>query len=230
MRKPGIAKIDRRRSAILPTAFYDRDPAVVARELVGKRLVRTSADGLAGSLTDSVTAGWIVETEAYLAQDDPACHAARGKTRRNAAMFGPPGTAYVYAIHARWCFNVVTQAEGTPSAVLIRALEPVAGQDIMAHRRGIVAPRELARGPAKLCSALAIDRSFDAHPLALGEILWIDAPQPRPEPWHVAASPRIGISAAQDLPLRFFAANNHFVSRPHWSRRFVVGHRDASAE
>ncbi|MEX2186504.1 MAG: DNA-3-methyladenine glycosylase [Pirellulales bacterium] len=204
---------DRRRTAIVPVEFYDRDPTVVARELIGMRLVRETPEGFA--------AGWIVEVEAYLAQDDAACHAARGKTRRNAAMFGPPGTAYVYAIHSRWCFNAVTQAEGTPSAVLIRAIEPVAGREWMAQRRGDAKSHELARGPAKLCAALAIDRSFDAHPLTSGELLWIDAGEPRPEPWRVATSPRIGISAAQDLPLRFFAADNRFVSRPHWSRRFV---------
>lgn len=202
-------------AAVLPASFYDRDPAVVARELIGARLVRETADGL--------TAGWIVEAEAYLAEHDPACHAARGKTRRNAAMFGPPGTAYVYMIHSRWCFNVVTQAEGTPSAVLIRAVEPIVGHALMALRRGVDNPRELARGPAKLCEALAIDRTFDAHRLTLGEQLWIDDDAPRRETWTVAASPRIGISAAKELQLRFFAVGNRYVSRPHWSRRFVAG-------
>jgi DNA-3-methyladenine glycosylase len=185
----------------------------VAREIIGKRLVRKSEEGTA--------AGVIVETEAYLACGDPACHAARGKTARNASMFGPPGIAYVYMIHSRWCFNIVTEKEGTPSAVLIRAIEPTVGLEIMAARRGMIRPQELARGPARLCAALAIDRSFDGFDLTRGETLWIDdADMPNPAP-NVVASPRIGISAAQELPLRFFAANNRFVSRPHWSRQFV---------
>lgn len=197
----------------LPAAFYDRDPIHVARELIGKRLVRRTDDGL--------TAGWIVETEAYLACNDPACHAARGKTRRNAAMFGPPGTAYVYAIHSRWCFNVVTEREGTPSAVLIRAIEPTLGRDLMAGRRGVDRPHEFARGPAKLCAALAIDRTFDGHDLTRGKALWIEDFMSGAERFAVAVSPRIGISSARELPLRFFAADNRYVSRPAWSRQFA---------
>jgi DNA-3-methyladenine glycosylase len=215
MRTSAFGKNGGHRASILSASFYDRDPAVVARELIGARLVRESAAGL--------TAGWIVEVEAYLCEDDPACHAARGKTRRNATMFGPPGTAYVYMIHSRWCFNVVTEGEGMPSAVLIRAIEPTAGQDLMAQRRGVSDVRELARGPAKLCGALAIDRSFDGYRLTLGEQLWIEGCEPRRAPWTIATSPRIGISAARELPLRFFAADNRFVSRPHWPRRFAGG-------
>jgi DNA-3-methyladenine glycosylase len=202
-----------RPNAALPASFYDRDPAVVACELIGKRLVRHADEG--------TTAGIIVETEAYLATGDAACHAARGKTRRNAAMFGPPGSAYVYMIHSRWCFNIVTESEGTPSAVLIRAIEPTVGQEIMAARRGSVRPQELARGPARLCAALAIDRSFDGLDLTRGDSLRVDDSSGRTLLPVVVASPRIGISAAGDLPLRFFAADNRFVSRPHWSRQFV---------
>jgi DNA-3-methyladenine glycosylase len=200
-------------TAALPASFYDRDPIDVARELIGRRLVRRTDEGLA--------AGWIVECEAYLSCDDAACHAARGKTRRNAAMFGPPGTAYVYMIHSRWCFNVVTECEGTPSAVLVRAIEPTAGRELMTARRGVHRAHELARGPAKLCEALAIDRRFDGHDLTLGESLWIDSAELGQRTWPVAASPRIGISAATELPLRYFAADNRFVSRPTWSRKFA---------
>jgi DNA-3-methyladenine glycosylase len=205
-----IARSDRQFPA-LPLAFYARDPAVVARELIGKRLLRRTGEGLA--------AGWIVETEAYLSCDDPACHAARGKTRRNASMFGPPGGAYVYAIHSRWCFNVVTEREGTPSAVLIRAIEPMLGHEVMSARRRGAKPHELARGPGRLCAALAIDRALDGHDLTLGESLWIDESEGHRRSWTVAASPRIGISSARDLLLRFFAADNRYVSRPHWSRQ-----------
>jgi DNA-3-methyladenine glycosylase len=220
MSKRMESKVTRRRlPQPLPAGFYDRDPAVVARELIGKRLVRQMPEGL--------SAGMIVETEAYLAANDPACHAARGKTARNAAMFGPPGTAYVYMIHSRWCFNVVTEREGTPSAVLVRAIEPLVGQDVMAARRGVTRPQEIARGPAKLCSALAIDRSFNGRDLTERGALWIDAETDEENALsfvvNIVASPRIGISSAQELLLRFFAAENRFVSRPKWSRQFAAG-------
>ena len=108
--------------------FYLREPAVVARELLGKLMLRETSAGLCG--------GRIVEVEAYLSARDPACHASRGMTRRNASMFGPPGHAYVYMIHSRWCFNTVTEPMGTPSAVLIRAIEPLFGVELMRQRRG----------------------------------------------------------------------------------------------
>ena len=137
----------------LERAFYDRDPRQVARDLLGTRLVR--------AVGRQVTAGTIVEVEAYLSCGDSACHASRGRTPRNAAMFGPPGHAYVYSIHARYCLNVVTQAEGIPSAVLIRAVEPLEGLALIGRRRAGAKRLDWTRGPARLCEAMAIDRALD---------------------------------------------------------------------
>jgi DNA-3-methyladenine glycosylase len=184
----------------LSQRFYQRDVVTVARDLLGRRLVRESDAG--------VTTGRIVEVEAYLSQDDPACHASRGPTRRNATMFGPPGKAYVYAIHSRWCLNAVTEPEGIACAVLIRAVEPL----------------ELTRGPARLCEAYAIDRQFDGWDLTRGDTLWIAAgSRTRPASGEIATSPRIGVTSAHDLLLRFYLVGNRFVS----GRRNAVKSRPA---
>jgi DNA-3-methyladenine glycosylase len=178
----------------------------IARVLLGKMLCHHSAAGLAG--------GIIVETEAYLSDDDPACHAARGRTRRNAPMFGPPGTAYVYFIYGNhYCFNVVTAPEGTGEAVLVRALEPVLGIELMQRRRGL--PGELvnlANGPGKLCQSLAIDRSLNRASL-LQRPLWICEDPAGRVRGPVVSAPRIGISQGTDRLLRFYIAGNRFVSR-----------------
>ena len=137
----------------LSRSFYDRPTDLVARELLGKALLRR--------LDGRWLGGWIVETEAYLPSGDLASHSARGKTPGNAAMFGPPGTLYVYPIHAKYCMNTVTEAEGFGSAVLIRAIEPVWGIEQMQENRGTDDLRRLSRGPAMLCQALGVDRSFD---------------------------------------------------------------------
>lgn len=189
----------------LPRDFYLREPAIVARELLGKRLVRETSAGMCG--------GRIVEVEAYLSRRDPACHASRGMTRRNAVMFGPPGHAYVYMIHHRWCLNAVTEPEGIPSAILIRAVEPLDGLDLMHQRRRTDIVRDLARGPARLCEALAIDRTYDGWDLTAGRELWIaDDPDANGQPLRVVRSVRIGISSAQRRLLRFYVADNRFVS------------------
>ena len=189
----------------LPRAFYDRDPIVVAHELLGKLVLRMTSQGLCR--------GRIVETEAYLAERDSACHASRGRNRKNATMFGPPGHAYVYVIHARHCLNFVTEAEGRPSAVLIRALEPLEGIELMQARRSTQRLVDLARGPARLCEALDVDRQLDGHDLTLGRNLWVaDDPQRQDARIDVRKSPRIGVTSAHRRLLRFYLAESPFVS------------------
>jgi len=196
----------------LPRSFYDRHAEQVARELLGKRLVRARGK--------TVVAGRIVEVEAYLARDDSACHAYRGRTRRNACMFGPPGHAYVYAIHSRFCLNTVTEPEGIPSAVLIRAIEPLEGLGLMKRRRGTNDLGNLTRGPARLCEALAIDRKLDGWDLTCGRQLWVTGDQgPAPAAGRIVATSRIGISSGNDLLLRFFIADSPFVSGPRKPRK-----------
>ncbi|MCS7166068.1 MAG: DNA-3-methyladenine glycosylase [Gemmatales bacterium] len=190
---------------ILPRSFYDRPVVQVAVDLLGKWLLRQLENGI-------LLAGRIVEVEAYLPQHDPANHAYRGRTRRNASMFGPPGNAYVYAIHSRHCLNVVTEPEGIPSAVLIRALAPFCGMETMQKLRGTNQLRELARGPGKLCQALAIDRRLDGHDLTRGELLWLAEDAHAVDRQGIFVSPRIGVTSAQDLPLRFYLADSPFVS------------------
>jgi DNA-3-methyladenine glycosylase len=189
----------------LPREFYARDPVTVARELLGKRLIRETSPGRA--------AGRIVEAEAYLSSRDSACHASRGLTKKNAAMFGPPGRAYVYMIHARWCLNTVTEQEGVPSAVLIRAIQPLEGIELMQQRRRTEVIRDLARGPARLCQALAIDRTQNHWDLTSGSELWIaEDPSLNGTPPKIIRSARIGVTSAHRRLLRFYLADNLFVS------------------
>ena len=191
----------------LDRVFYDREPELVARDLLGKLLI--------SRIEGTLCVGRIVETEAYLSREDPACHAHRGKSRKNAAMFGPPGHAYVYSIHAKWCFNAVTEGEHTASAVLIRAVEPLVGQSQMQARRNTEVLFDLTRGPARLCQALAIDREMNGWDLTRGKTLWIAADDWQPDDsTTIIAAPRIGISSAQELLLRFFYAGNRYVSGP----------------
>ena len=197
----------------LPVEFYRRHVVDVARELLGRWLVRRTAQGLA--------AGRIVEVEAYLGWDDPASHSYRGRTRKNASMFRSGGRAYVYPIHARWCFNVVTDTHRVPSAVLVRAIEPLLGLELMARRRGTEQVLQLARGPGRLCQALAIDRRLDGWSLACGRRLWIAAgDELLPAEDQIAATPRIGISQAREEPLRFVHLDREpFLSGPRHLHR-----------
>ncbi|MFO7892580.1 MAG: DNA-3-methyladenine glycosylase [Longimicrobiales bacterium] len=191
--------------APLPPAFYARPARDVAPSLIGHYLVST--------LGGERTVGRIVETEAYLGPDDPASHAAArvGRTARNAAMFGPPGTAYVYRSYGiHWCLNAVTDTEGHPAAVLLRALEPVAGIDVMRARRG-TSDRDLARGPGRLAQALGITGDQDGHPLVDPPLLLAEGRQADPSEIH--AGPRIGVSRARDWPLRFTLKGSRYLSR-----------------
>ncbi len=178
----------------------------VARALLGHFLFRETGEG--------AVSGIIVETEAYLSENDPACHASRGMTRRNAAMFGPAGTAYIYFIYGNYhCFNVVTGPEGKGEAVLIRAVEPVEGLELMLQRRGRPVKKEnLANGPGKLCQAFAIDKHLNGHdlrrkPLYLVQNGVVDGQV------EVAVTPRIGITSAADKLLRFTVSGSNYLSR-----------------
>lgn len=184
-----------------------RDTVKAARGLLGWVLCRESARGL--------VSGVIVETEAYLSENDPACHASRGKTRRNAAMFGPPGRAYVYLVYGlHHCFNVVTGREGRGEAVLIRAVEPLQGMELMRLRRGDnVKVEKLACGPGNLCRAFAIDRSLDNHDLQNKPLYLKNDPFYRVADNRVGRAGRVGISCARNLPLRFYVRDNKYLSR-----------------
>jgi DNA-3-methyladenine glycosylase len=194
----------------LARPFYARDTLTVARELLGQRLVRLR-DG-------ERLSGTIVEVEAYIGEEDEACHASRGRTRRNGAMYGPPGQAYVYLIYGiHHCLNLVTEKEGVPAAVLVRALEPLEGLGAMSELRGRTNPRELTSGPGRLCQAFGIDRSFDRADLCTGgALLFIEAGTPVPDE-RVAAGPRVGVTGndrAIFAPWRLSLRDSPFVSRP----------------
>ena len=189
----------------LPVKFYDRPTELVARELLGTVLECTTPEG--------VTRARIVETEAYLGPDDPACHAAAGLTRRTEHLFGPPGMSYVYFIYGMyWCFNAVTRERGHGAAVLIRAVHPIAGIDIMRRRRPRAhRDRDLTNGPGKLCLAMGIVGEMNGTSLRSGPIV-IRAGEPVSDA-DVVVTPRIGITQAAEWPLRFLVRDDPFVSK-----------------
>jgi DNA-3-methyladenine glycosylase len=190
---------------VLPPSFYERETEIVAREMLGAVLECDTPEGRAS--------GIIVETEAYLGEHDLACHAAAGRTGRTEALYGPPGTSYVYFIYGMyWCFNAVTRAEGLPSAVLVRALEPLDGISLMHNRR----PRirndvELTNGPGKLCTALGIAGAMSGKSLQRKPLV-IRQGEPVPDE-KVEITTRIGITRCADWPLRWLVAGNRFVSK-----------------
>jgi DNA-3-methyladenine glycosylase len=174
----------------------------LAQALLGCVLVHETDEG--------ITAGRIVETEAYL-PGDPACHAYSGKSARNATLFGPPHHAYVYQIYGTsFCFNLSSERDGEGAGVLVRALEPIEGVTLMQQRRGTERLRDLCRGPGRLCCALAIDRSSDGIDLLTHPRLWLA--DPGVCAMRVRRSRRIGISKAAERRLRFYAAGSPYVS------------------
>ena len=189
----------------LPAQFFDRDPATVARALLGMQLAVD--DGGSEPLLAR-----IVETEAYLGPHDPACHAVAGRTRRTEHLHGPPGIAYVYRIYGlHWCLNAVTLAEGIGSAVLLRAVEPRGAlRRLKARRPAARRAQDLTNGPGKLCAAYGIAAAEDGTSLQTGRVRIIHGVSVPDR--EVRISPRIGITRAADWPLRFFVADNPFVS------------------
>jgi len=190
---------------VLPRAFYERETEIVAREMLGTVLECETSAGIAS--------GIIVETEAYLGEHDLACHAAAGRTARTETLYGPPGTSYVYFIYGMyWCFNAVTRAEGLPSAVLVRAVEPLAGIDLMRERRSRVRNEvDLTSGPGKLCTALGIDGSMSAKNLQQKPLV-IREGERIPDD-KVEVTTRIGITRSADWPLRWIVKGNRYVSK-----------------
>lgn len=182
--------------------FFNRPTLTVAQELLGTILVR--------KIDKSVLAGRIVETEAYIGEDDPASHAYEGPTPRNRIMYGPPGFAYIYFIYGNHhCLNFVTEPDGYPAAVLIRALHPLSGVEIMRKNRGLVNLINLTNGPGKLCAALDIDKSLngtslysDELHLVRGDYHWFE----------ISNGPRVGVSQGKNRRWRLFLKDDPYVS------------------
>lgn len=204
----------RRDSRLLRRSFFNRDPRTVARELLGKLVVRSEGR--------KKLAGRIVEIEAYLGAGDLAAHSAAGPTARNAVIFGPPGHAYIYFIYGvHYCLNISCLPEGDAGGVLIRALEPVSGILEMAKARNLAELdltavrdlRKLASGPGRLCEALGITRARDNGKDMISPASDLQAMDDGFRAGEIAVTPRIGITKSADLPLRFVIAENRFVSR-----------------
>jgi DNA-3-methyladenine glycosylase len=189
---------------ILRRNFYERPTVEVARDLLGKVLVH------------GPVAGKIVEVEAYRGFDDLAAHASHGLTNRTHVIFGPPGHAYVYLIYGMYqCLNLIAEPKHKPGCVLVRALEPLAGIELMRERRPKARSlEELASGPGKLTLAMGIHRSHNGIDVTRGEL--VVKAFPEQEPFEILTTPRIGIRHCADLPLRFLVAENRFVSRPRF--------------
>ena len=187
---------------ILPRSFYERPTLEVAKELLGKVLVHQG--------NSCKISGKIVEVEAYIGENDPACHAAFGPTPRNQIMYGPGGFSYVYFIYGMYhCLNFVTEKKGSPAAVLIRALEPVEGIGMMRKNRQVGNLHQLTNGPGKLCKALAISRTQNKYDLTNSDLYVIDSFE---KAKHIISSTRIGIRVGTDKKWRFYIDQNPYVS------------------
>jgi DNA-3-methyladenine glycosylase len=208
--EPAAASVTAGPFVPLPASFYRPSAKTVAPRLLGHFLVRNTPDGPAGGL--------IVETEAYLA-NDPSCHGFRKETRRNRSMYGPPGCAYVYFIYGNYyCFNAVCCPAGVAEAVLVRAIEPSFGVDWMRANRPVAEFPELTAGPAKFCLALDIGREMDGASLCDTTSPVFVARNPHARAARKALGPvvnttRIGISVAQDWPLRYYLEGSRYVSK-----------------
>ncbi len=190
MHAPGSHRLGR--------SFFDRSVHEVAPELIGATFMAGGAGGV------------IVEVEAYH-HTDPAAHSFRGRTERNAVMFGPAGHLYVYRSYGiHWCVNVVCEHEGSASAILIRAIEPTARIDLMRRRRGTKDARLLCSGPGRLCEALAITHRFNGLPVDAAPVAFYAAPSPA----AIVAGPRIGITKAVELPWRYGLKGSRYLSKP----------------
>ncbi|MDH4263592.1 MAG: DNA-3-methyladenine glycosylase [Spirochaetia bacterium] len=190
---------------ILPSAFYLQDTLTLAKALLGKHFTRI--------IHGKKLIGKIVETEAYHEDGDPSCHAHRGKTPRNAVMFGQPGCLYVYFTYGmHHCMNIVSEPEDIAAAVLIRALQPLEGIEVMQKNRGKnISTRQLCSGPAKLCQAFDISKIQNGHSLQSKDIYISSGENINDD--DIEVTTRIGISKGIDLPWRFYIKNNPYVSK-----------------
>jgi DNA-3-methyladenine glycosylase len=187
----------------LPQSFYERSPERVAKELLGKTLIHRSKEGK--------TSGTIVETEAYFGAGDPASRAYCKRTKLNELMWWRGGLAFVYMVHSRWMFNVTAAREGVPGAVLVRAIEPLDGIELMKRRRGFDEDRLLTSGPGRMTQAMAITYGHHKINLTKSQVLTIvDNPI---KDFKISRSHRIGVSADLKRKLRFFVSGNRFVSK-----------------
>jgi DNA-3-methyladenine glycosylase len=187
-------------SLLIPRQFFDRPALVVARDLLGMRLVRKEGD--------QRISGEISETEAYRGEEDQGCHCRAGLTPRTRVMYGPPGHAYVYFTYGmHWMLNIVVEAQGLPAAILIRAILPVEGQELISTRRGVQPPQRWTDGPAKICQALNIDGSLNGVDLCAPQaVLFLEKGAPIPDQ-RVTTGPRVGLNSVPEpwksIPWRF---------------------------
>ncbi len=189
------------KSKLLDYKFYNRDPADVAKDLLGHIMQR-------GKI-----AGRIVETEAYYGTSDPASRASTGKTRMNTWMWNDAGIIFIYMVHGHWLFNIITQQENLPSAILIRAVEPLTGIDIMYKNRPVNTARNLTSGPGKLTQAFGITKNLNGQKIYKWESIVTIREGYKPR-CHIKSSPRIGVKKGLSEPLRFYIPKNIFVSKP----------------
>ncbi|MEL7566993.1 MAG: DNA-3-methyladenine glycosylase [Dehalobacterium sp.] len=184
--------------------FFNRETSLVAKDLLGKVMkIQIAETGLSGK---------VVETEAYLGFNDPGSHSFRGRTKRNAVMFGPPGVSYIYQIYGIYfCYNITTDHEDIPAAVLIRALEPLTGSEIMQKNRGKKEMKDLCSGPGKLVQAMGITKSMNGTSAIDGPIKFYA--EDGIKSFQIVETTRIGLNQGADLRLRYYIKNNPFISK-----------------